>query len=373
MIGAALSDMHLGAVRFSKTEDGRNAHSVAIERAWFEAIRQIIASGDVQLCTIAGDCFEHHRVDMHAVLAFRRGVKMLADAGIVVVVLTGNHDVARSREGLTPVLIPDDYQGVYVVTEPKVLTFGQVPDVWDTMVSVAAFPFVTLADPKVYRLDLDPKADVNILVAHCSVMGDELGLPKFYGHDAAFNVTELAEKFDVVALGDYHSFTRLHPERLAFYSGSLERTSTNLWAEDAVKGWVWYDTAARKMELREVKGREVRDMWAGTGEPLTADSLNKTLAFMVRSEGDASNLIGRLVAADFPPSEKHLIDMSLVRQLKGRLAHFQLDVRLAKSDTAEIGDRRDGSKSLAEAAREWFSEDDAAVRELALTYLEIPL
>lgn len=387
MVGAAISDCHLGAVRFSKTEDGRSAHEVAVERAWFAAVDAIIASGDVQLCTIAGDLFEHHRVGVRAMVAYLRGVRRLSDAGIIVVVLAGNHDVPRSSDSLTPLALLADYltlgalAEVHIVTEPRTIdltVYGDcqrmdgyeiVDDATKETVHVACFPFVTLADPKVYQLNVAPQADVNILVAHCSVAGDDLGLPKFYGHDAAFNVTALAERFDVVALGDYHSFTRLHPSRLAFYSGSLEFTSTNLWAEAPEKGWVWYDTATGTMELREVKGRTVESH----DEPgaWNADGVNGWLRHQLDRSDLATTLL-RLVVEDFPPAEKAQLDQRLVRELKGRAAHFQLDLKMAKSASAEIGDRREGGKSLADAAREWFAEDEAAVRELAFKYMEVP-
>lgn len=393
MVGAALSDIHLGSTRFAKMDGGRNAHSIAVEAAWFAAIDAIIASGDVQLCTIAGDVFEHHRVGVHALMAYRDGVRRLRDAQIYVVVIAGNHDVGRSADSLTPLVLSNDYEGVYVVTEPTVLRIDDTClGSWTRhrppsglVLSVAAFPFVTLADPKVYRLAPDPSADVNILVAHCEVTGDDGLLPKFYGDQAAFDVKAVAEQFDVLALGDYHSFTRLHPTGLAFYSGSLERTSTNMWAETAPKGWVWYDTATKEMELREVKGRVVvsevydcqsydeRDLELTDGRLSDVTNLNNLLWANVEDATDVGwdDLILRLVVEHFPRAEKEQIDWALVRQLKERCAHFQLDIRFADEGQQQIGDRREGSKSLAEAAREFFREDEGVVRDLAFGYMEV--
>lgn len=368
MIGAALSDAHLGGRRFSRTENGVNAHELAVERAWFEAVDQIVAA-NVDLVTIAGDIFEHPRVDSRAVKAYRDGVRRLA-AECPVVIVSGNHDMPRTAEGLSPIVMPDDYEGVYVVTEPKVLTLYMEDGNNGTpciQVSVAAFPYVTLADPKVYKLDLDPAADVNILLAHCSVNGDALGLPKFYGHDAPFNVREIAEKFDVVALGDYHEFTRLHPSRLAFYSGSLERVSSNLWAEMQPKGWVWYDTTTGAMELREVVGREM-DNVTYSGLYRTAAALNDFICALM--EHAPSGLL-RLVVTDFPREERNAIDWSLVKKLKEQCLHFQLDISYKASTTDALPDRRAGVVTLDEQARAWFKDDDEDVRAAGLGYMGV--
>ena len=383
MIGAAISDTHLGARRFSRTENGVNAHEMAIERAWFEAVDQIVAAR-VDLVTIAGDVFEHPRVDSRAVKAYRDGVRRLRESGAIVVIVSGNHDMPRSSDSTSPIVMPDDYEGVYVVTEPKVLTLYMEDGNNGTpciQVSVAAFPFVTLADPKVYRLDLDPAADVNILVAHCSVNGDALGLPKFYGHDAPFNVREIAEKFDVVALGDYHEFTRLHPDRLAFYSGSLERVSSNLWAETQPKGWVWFDTETRQMELREVEGRKmvVTDIEDCIGSAVgvvraDADAVNVCLKQMADGQMDreiVTDALVRFTVPDFPREERQQIDWSLVKKLKERCLHFELAISYKAASSDALPDRRAGVVTLDEQAREWFADDDEDVRAAGLGYMGV--
>jgi len=376
MKGAALSDLHLGFRAFPSTTDGRNTREVDTERAWKEAV-DLIVLDQPELVTIAGDVFHHPRVSDYAKQAFLFGIRRLVDdTGAHIIIAQGNHDAGRTADVLTPIALAEGWDDrIFIVTEPRRIRFTTC---YDASVSVSCFPFVVGGGKKTYNIDPDPHADVNVLVIHAAVKGSASGdkLPFFYGsNDQALDVGREVDRWDAVHCGDFHEFTRLHPERLAFYSGSLERTSNNIWAEKKEKGVVFYDTETEGMELKPVWNREMLDYeyhdFVPFGLPVDSYGLNDALLELI--EVDTEDAIIRLKVEDFPREEREHIDWSLVRKLKSLCTHFYLDIRYAAPEVADLGDRRDKSErlSLAEEAASFLKDDPEEVRDLAIHFLDI--
>lgn len=391
MIGIALSDLHLGFRSFSASVDGRNQREVDTERAWKEAVDHIVAV-QPDIVTIAGDVFHHPRVSDYAKRAFLTGIRrILEEATAVIVILQGNHDAGRTSDVLTPIALAEGWdERIYVVTEPTRIRIpvGGITQQRDQLdmisterpgekVSVACFPFVVGAGDEKFKLDPDLGADVNILLMHAAVKGSAEGdrLPYFYGaSDQALDVGREADRWDAVLLGDFHEFTRLHPSRLAFYSGSLERTSNNIWAEYNKKGVVRYDTRTGEMELLPVWNRKMSDYDLGDFDfhpGVGAEELNQCLAKMTGYDSLEGTIVRFKVDA-FPREEREHIDWSLVRQLRSQCTHFYLDIRYAALEVADLGDRRDRKTlSLAEEWASFSKDDDEAVRNMGTHYLDL--
>lgn len=370
----AMADLHLGFRRHPARIEGRNAREVDVEKAWAEAVEKAIDLAP-DLVTIAGDVFHHPRVSMHAVKAFRDGLRMLSAHNIQVVVLEGNHDAAKTAEVLTPVIIPDDLEGVHTVHRPERLRIHTRDG--SEIANVACFPYVDRGDGYSYHLEPDQSADLNILVMHAAVKGHAEGdtLPFFYGGDGkALDVGRVADDWDVVACGDYHTFTRLHPTRPAFYSGSLERTSSNVWQEDEEKGFVFIDTEEDRFDFIEVYTRPMRSFQLSElGESeVNADALNRAMGRLV-DDVHLADFMVRLKVDEFPRNERQHIDWGRVRLLKEECLHFYLDLRYSKAEFVDIGDRRSrsGALSLAEEAVRFSRDSDPEAAALFLRYLGV--
>jgi DNA repair exonuclease SbcCD nuclease subunit len=372
MKGVALSDLHLGFRAFAATENGRNVREQDVERAFAHAVDRIVAY-DPDLVTVAGDVFHNLRPSFHAVRAWQRGIgRIVEETAARVVVILGNHEAAKTAETLSPVVVVEDVPRVHVVTMPKRLRLNLASG---ENVSVASLPFVALAQEETYRLDPDPDADVNVLLVHAAVRSSAIedDLPRFYAGQTALDVGREAERWDVIAAGDFHDFRRLHPTRLAFYSGAIERTSSNIWPETEPKGVVLYDTQSGHLELTEIPTRPMQD-WRledfnlfpiGAGP----DEVNQALELLVPSD-DVAGAIVRLRVDDFPAADRDRIDWKAVRRLKERCTHFQLDLRFSEESAAQGLDRRSHVVPLLEQAARFLADEPEAVRALALSYLE---
>jgi DNA repair exonuclease SbcCD nuclease subunit len=366
-----MSDLHLGFRAYAAVKDGRNAREQDVEVAFARAVdRTIDAQPD--LVTIAGDVFHNTRPSFHAVRALQVGIRRLVDETAAhVVIILGNHESPRTAEALSPVVVVEGEQRVHVVDSPKRIRLH----CGDQLVSVACLPFVALAAEERYALEPDPEADVNVLLVHAAVRSSAApdALPVFYAGETALDVGREADRWDVIAAGDYHEFTRLHPTGLAFYSGSIERTSSNIWPEAAPKGVVLYDTAARTMELLPISTRRVLDFTVQDVNgyeivPQGAGAVNMALAQL--AEQGIEDAILRLKVDEFDRAERQDIDFALVRQLKERALHFQLDLRFAEREHVIAGDRHDRAvRTLQDEATDFLEKDPAPVRECALAFL----
>lgn len=118
---AHLSDLHLG---YSSSNCKLNPQGVRWREAdgymaWIREIKDIINDGTVDVVLIAGDVFHTPTPSILAVKQAQKGVRILANAGIPVIILTGNHDTSDVRSELAATaLLNDPDHGVYSHYEP---------------------------------------------------------------------------------------------------------------------------------------------------------------------------------------------------------------------------------------------------------------
>lgn len=366
---AALADLHLGFRRGTRTVDGRNLGELDVEAAFKQAVRDIIA-WKPDAVTIAGDTFHHLRVSDFARLTLIEAMVRFQGEGIPVILLQGNHEASRTGDALTPIALPGHLDNVYVVTEP---TRVHITTRAGVDVAFACFPFtVRQSDPKTYSLDPDPDADVNVIVIHAAVRTSDRDveeLPWFYVGGHALDIGHEAQRWDGICVGDYHDFRPLHGTRPAFYSGSIERTSSNIWQEAGEKGWVALDTATGEYELRPVATRPMFDLQMEDGVGL--EEVNEGLARIAADDLYRDALV-RLKVVDFPKDQRRHIAWGLVGNLKRSCALFHFDVRYARSEVGGLGDLRAREGKVLDMAAEavvFLAYEDEEVRDLFLVYL----
>lgn len=363
-----MSDLHLGHRRFPVMVEGRIAREVDVERAWSHAVDRIIEA-QPDLLTVAGDVYDVAQPSMHALMAFFEGIRRVVnETNAHVVVIPGNHDAGRTAEILTPIAIIRGEVRVHVVTDYRDVSFVTMDG--ETVV-VACFPFSALTPPADISIDPPLFGDVHVMLIHAAVRTSEVegALPHFYAGDFSLDVGKQAEHWDVIAAGDFHEFRRLHPTRLAFYSGSIERTASNMWDEDEEKGVVVYDTKTGEIELRAVPNRPVNDIGYAPDAERSAAAVNALMVGLLQRP-DLTDAIVRLKVDRFPREERMQVDQALVRQLKSRCFWFQLDISFEAREAVAAGDRRTVEpQPITTSAQQFFAADPEPVRECALSHL----
>jgi DNA repair exonuclease SbcCD nuclease subunit len=375
-----LSDIHLGFRQYQRqTPTGINQREADVALSLRRVIDRVIELRP-ELVLIAGDVFHTVRPTnpaiLHAFLEFARLRRDLPDARIVMV--AGNHDTPRTAEtgcilGLFKPLNIDVVDG-----EPKWVSIPEHD------VAILAVPDMAQGKP---RLEPDPAAKYNILLLHGEIEGV---LPK-YGRELERSPMEITleelgpHKWDYVALGHYHVYRPVASN--AFYSGSLDYTSTNPWGELAEeretgiagKGIIEHDLTNKTHKFHALPPqRRWVDLAPLSGSGLSPASLDEAIREALGNyEGGIEEKIVRLVVRDVPRHILRELDHKALREYKRRALHFHLDTRRPEIVRPDKGQGAPGRRaSLADTVRdkllsrpltENISRD--ALVELGLHYL----
>jgi DNA repair exonuclease SbcCD nuclease subunit len=219
------SDWQLGMDRwFLGDEAGpryREARLSVIER-----LLALAAERDCSAVVVAGDVFDDNLVDDRT---WRRAVDILRGATVPVYLLPGNHDpydpASIYRSPVFGVLAPT----VQVLTDtvPR-----PVPGTAAEIIGAPLLSKYMSSDPVAGALrdlrdrdgDTPPGDRIRVLVGHGATSSrSSTGDPAVIDVEAAAAACR-DRTVDVVALGDTHSATRLHPDGTVWYSGSPEPT-----------------------------------------------------------------------------------------------------------------------------------------------------
>ena len=349
-----LADIHLGFRQYQRqTPTGINQREADVAASLQRVVDAVIELKP-DLVLVAGDVFHTVRPTNPAILhgfrQFSRLVGALPDAKVVMI--AGNHDTPRTAE-TGCILRLFTQLGITVV------------DGSSSRVSIPELDLMILAVPDMAldraRLEPDPTAKYNILLLHGEIEGV---LPK-YGRElerATMEISEKelgAEKWDYVALGHYHVHRRI--DKNAYYSGSLDYTSTNPWGELTEqreagidgKGIIEYDLATKTHTFHPIQpSRPWVDLAPLSGSGLSPAALDEAIRDALDNcDGGIDQKIVRLVVRDVPRHILRELDHKALRDYKRRALNFHLDTREAARP--ERGQGAPGRRaSLADTVRD---------------------
>jgi exonuclease SbcD len=264
------ADLHVGMENYGRLDPATGVNGRVLD--FLHRIDELIDYGlerEVDVVIFAGDAFKARNPTPTYQRAFARRVKRLADAGVPVVLLVGNHDLPTMVQRASSV---DIFRTLDV---PNVVV-GRAEDVHHIEtrhgpVQVATVPYpvrqrllardeyrglsIEQLDKELQRivtkniqamtaqLDSDLPA---VLTAHLSVSGATFGSERsvMIGRDAVVLKSALADPaWDYVALGHIHKHQCLNDEGYppVVYAGSLERIDFG--EEGQPKGFCWVQLA----------------------------------------------------------------------------------------------------------------------------------
>ena len=399
MLIAHLADLHLGYRAYHRVlPGGINARERDVAIAFRAALDRIIEIAP-ELIVVAGDVFHTVRPSNAAIAdAFRQFMRLRAALPqSQLVIIAGNHDSPRSVETGSILRLFAEIPGVHVMDQDARVVYLEALDT-----SVCGVPHAFLAAGRNRIPDPDPNANVNVLVAHGDVYGRGLEAKLRYISEyggAPIDAQEVRpERWDYVALGHYHVVTELTPNM--WYAGGIERTSTNIWEEKESKGFLVYDTEARKADFHAIETRPVIDLRrfsarheptaeeraAATGNghqppPLYMDAAEidaRIRKLLDGIKGGIDGKIVRLVITDIPRELFRELDHRTLRDYRARALHFHLDARRPEmrrvGGTTAEGRRRTLEQEVEAFIAQWRPTqsdiDNTRLQKLASVYLQ---
>lgn len=335
------ADLHIGIENYGRLDPSTGVNSRV--RDFLDRLDEVVAyalENEADLVVFAGDAYKTRDPNPTYQRAFARRVKQLADAGIPVVLLVGNHDLPTMPQRASTVdifhtlAVPNVYvgreEGIFRIQTRR----GPV------QVAVVPFPIRTrlLAHEEFRGLSLpdldaalqkivtdnigalarqiDPEIPA-VLVAHLSVSGATYGSERsvMIGRDTVVLLSALTDPvWDYVALGHIHKHQSLHDGYPpVVYSGSLERIDFG--EEREPKGFCWVQLRRGETTWRfvEVKARPFVTVEADLRE--ASDPLSALREIIGRR--DVRDVVVRVILRLRPEQEKQVREADVRRMLEG--------------------------------------------------------
>lgn len=202
-----IADTHLGL-----GEEHFSAYARALEHA-----------RDVDLVVHGGDVLYRSRVKPGLVFRAFEPLKRIADGGVPVVVVPGNHE--RSA---IPYPLLAMHPRIHIFDRPRTFQLR----VNDTTVAISGFPCERNGIRERFATLLDacgaPEADIRLLALHQSVEGAQVGPVNFTFRDGPDVIPRrvIPRRFAAVLAGHIHRHQLLDAGAPVFYPGATERTSS---------------------------------------------------------------------------------------------------------------------------------------------------
>ena len=262
------ADIHFGSNAYGRIdpETGLNTRLIDFKRSFSFMVERAIEE-DIDLFLFAGDAYKTADPTPTQQKAFAECLKPIADRGIPIVMIVGNHDHPisfgkASALDIYPFLHGDihvfrraDSSLIHTKSGPIQLIALPWPirsmlltrDEYRNMNTAEVREFIEATYTRFIRetvSKLDPNLPT-VLAAHLSVQGAELSGSEHTSlieHEPKFTVSQLAHPIiDYIALGHIHRFQDRHngTHPPIVYSGSIECVSFKEW--DSPKGFVIVD------------------------------------------------------------------------------------------------------------------------------------
>lgn len=347
-----LADLHLGYRSYNKLdENGFNLRELDVIEAFRESLRLI---NDIKpdLIIIAGDVFHKPRPSnltlfqtIHRFHVFRKYCKA------PIVIVSGNHESVKSLEsGNVLSILEKTTENLFVIDGTiKELEFK------DLQILFVGVPYNALPELENKTLIPDKNYKYNILSMHCSY--DSVKCPELskHGSEELIDSDKInGSQWDYVALGHYHKFTEL--EENIYYSGAIERTSSNVWQEAKdPKGFIEYNLETKKIKFHKLETpRKVFDIKRIDAGSLTAEEINLRIEEEVLKIKDFENSIVRITLENIDPLAIRNLDYKKIREYRKKAVHFMIN--FIKKDQNLIFDKEGNSiekrKNLNESLEE---------------------
>ncbi len=238
-----IADTHLGLSAFNKIdpETGMNMREALMYDNFLAAIDRIIRLRPDALVH-AGDLFHQVKPKTRAYTTAFEALRRLNEAGIPLLVIAGNHSMAKTRYTASPLEVLERgghgiggfhaaYQYRYRQVEVDDTVFHLIPNMLQPAGYREAFEAIEFSPAH------------NVLVTHglASILKDRR-LHTVAEHE--LDATIISDRFDYVALGHYHA--QLQVTENAWYSGSLEYC--NYGEIGDTKGGLLVDIGRREVE-----------------------------------------------------------------------------------------------------------------------------
>ncbi len=364
------ADIHIGMENYGRVDPatGINARVMDFLRRLSDVGDYAIEQG-VDVFVFAGDAYKTRDPNPTYQREFARRIKRIADAGIPVILLVGNHDLpavarrASSVDIFGTLEVPNVYVGereelrqitcrrgqpLLVATAPYPLRTALISREEHQGKSLAELDnllqAVMIENVQALAVQARRQPDIPaILAGHFSVNEASHGSERniMIGRDAAVPRSVLADPtWRYVALGHIHKHQSLNGDLQppVVYSGSIERIDFG--EEHEPKGFVVVEIPAdgpTGWQFLRGYRREARPFVTVSADVRGAADPTAAVAAAIRARGDLSDAVVRVIVHLRQEQESLLIEREIKKALEGAYFVAALQKEIERTDRIRIG------------------------------------
>lgn len=363
------ADIHIGMENY-----GRIDPATGINGRVMDFLRRLSDIGDyaieqgMDVFVFAGDAYKTRDPNPTYQREFARRIKRIADAGIPVIMLVGNHDLPAVARRATSIDIFGTLEvpNVVVANREEVL---QITCRRGQPLQVATVPYplrsallsreqvqgkslneldallqeAMIANIQALAAQVRQRPEVPaILVGHFSVSEASHGSEKniMIGRDAALPRSVLADPaFRYVALGHIHKHQSLNGDRQppVVYSGSIERIDFG--EEHEPKGFVVAEISDGPTTWQFVHSyrRQARPFVTIRADVCSAAEPTAAVVKAIRQRGDLAEAVVRVVVTLCQEQESQLAEREIFRALEGAYFVAALQKEVKRAERMRLG------------------------------------
>ena len=356
------ADTHLGYSAYRKvTEQGVNQREIDVYDAFTRCIDYAIKTKP-DLVLHAGDLFDSVRPTNRAITVAVQQILRLSKEKIPFVVISGNHETPKLKETGNIFTIFEHLDFVYPIHKNHYEAISLKRN--DETVCIHAIPQCQTPDEfdiNMKKISVDKNADYNLLLAHGAVKGiKEFKMNEF--NELFIPIKTLSKKFDYIALGHYHMYTKLQEN--AFYAGSTEHLSFT--EADSQKGCLEIELGKKlKHRFIPLKTRIMIDAPALDCSTLRIEQIVQRVKEIVQGIEPKDKII-RLRLENIPTHISRGIDFHQIRELGKSAVHFEVKSMPEKTDKTTVGEGY-RMKSLADEFGKFLTTQQYPEEKMLLT------
>jgi len=307
-----LADSHLGFSSYSRLDQHGQNRIEEMVYSGFEMAMEKIVQIHPDAVVHAGDVFHHVRPKIKPLVIFQRGLLRLAEAGIPVIVISGNHDAPKSYSQTSPFRLFEGLQDVHIAQRYQYERFV-VGDY-----NFHCIPFCLEPQDYLDEFQKIERKGRDVLVMHGLVESLKNRKLRSVGeHELQDSL--LKSDFDYIALGHFHGQTPIAAN--AWYSGSVEYFNFGE-AEDK-KGMLLVDLETGRAEPVEVRPKYMIDHPAVDCSGMTSEDLAECLLDLCHKE-DISDRMVRITLMNVNRAAYRSIDQGRLNRLGSDALYFKI-------------------------------------------------
>lgn len=365
---AHLSDLHLGYRSGHKvTAQGVNWREADGYKAFDDVVRQMLEDGTVDAVLIAGDLFHTPEPSIRTILVAQKELRRLADNGLPVYSISGNHDQSDIRAEIAASAVIDDRErGIYSHAEPYAV-HEIFPDVFLHMVSHHLFSQQSATFDEVA-----PRKDaVNLFTAHGTMIDPDTSQ---IIHSDAPSPREIIIPNSMMKSGewDYCLLGHIHERRHVggknsntVYNGSLIRRGFSDGVTPLGRGWTkWtlHSDGSMSPEFKTIHQRpqtdfeeiDAKNMSSSEVSDIVLTRLKDSLA---ESSGDTDAPILRQKILNLSPTKKRSLDLKRISEESSNALIWSMPTKTVEDTEREEEKKRSGKDegSISERYSSWLT------------------